>query len=113
MSGVQAVVCAVPGATPGNVAICAKLPLWATRPKKVTVRDAVSVSLPVAESVTDVGVPVDGVGRRVERDRRRGVAAAAAERGARRSRSRPPVSVPVGAPATLEAAVVPEPSLRP
>ena len=41
-----------------SVAICVKSPLWATRPKKVTVRDALSVSLAVAESVTAVAVPV-------------------------------------------------------
>ena len=112
MSGVQAVVCAAPGETPGNVAIWVKMPLCATRPKKLTVKDALSESVPVAESVTDVAVPLAASAGALSATTG-ALPLPPPLNGAPAVQVAPPVRVPDGAPATLEAALVPEPSLRP
>ena len=82
------------------------------RPKKVTVSEGLSVSVAVAESVTEVAVPdaasagalsaIDG-GRRLPPPLN----------GAPGVQVGPAMRVPDGAPATLELAVAPDPSFRP
>src|SRR3954451_15221287 len=112
VSGVQAVVCALPEATPGNVAIWVKRPLCEMRPKKLTVSEELSESVPVADRVTDAGVPVVASAGALSAI----VGAAPLPpplNGAPGVHVAPPVRVPAGAPATLELAVVPVPSLRP
>ena len=89
-----------------------KSPLCEMRPKKLTVSEGLSVSVPVAESVTEVAVPDAASAGALSAIV--GVALPPPPlNGAPGVQVAPPTSVPAGAPATLELAVVPVPSLRP